>query len=56
MSGWISREVNARDITHARLCALATISVICTEHDKSLETITPKSHVCSTTGKLTLSM
>jgi len=39
-------------IKPARWWALETMSVICTEGDKSLDTMTPKSRVCVTAGKV----
>ena len=44
--------MNVQSIKPARWFALETMSVICTEGDKSLETMTPKSRVCVTTGKV----
>jgi len=44
--------MNVRSIKPARWWALETMSVMCTEEDKWLDTMTPKSRVCVTTGKV----
>jgi len=41
-----------RSIEADRWWALETMSVIRTEGDKSFDTMTPKSRVCITTGKV----